>query len=48
MLKAIITSKQVKNLGLLCLLIVDISTTKYIISLKEKNISQALHLRVSS
>lgn len=48
MLKMIISSKQVKNLGLLGLLIVDISITKYIISLKEKAISQALLLRVSS
>ena len=37
-----------KNLGLLGLLIVDISITKYIISLKEKAISQVLLLRVSS
>ena len=48
MLKAIISSKRVKSLVILPILNVDISTTKYIILLKEKTISQVLHLRVSS
>ena len=48
MLKAIISSKRVKSLVILPILNVDILTTKYIIPLKEKNISQVLHLRVSS
>ena len=38
MLKAIISSKQVKNLVILLMLNVDISTTWYIIPLNKKTI----------
>ena len=40
--------KEDEESRILPILNVDISTTKYIILLKEKTISQVLHLRVSS